>query len=152
MQDNSKNNQEQPTISERILTFGEDLVGLTFNVGGREDIDYVKRTIAQVADFVENKVNMAERQFQAKVNAFYEQKDRERKEEYDALSEEEKEKFHDRQNQAGHNFTTPTWTPELVREQRMLNFMKGEREQTMHTLLIAQMLGVKALTRLPEVK
>lgn len=37
---------------ERELTFGEKACGVSFNPGGREDVDKIKRAYAQVVDIL----------------------------------------------------------------------------------------------------
>lgn len=49
-----QNMSEQPQTEKRQLTFGEDLVGLTFNPSGMTEVDKVKKIFAEMADMVES--------------------------------------------------------------------------------------------------
>ena len=133
---------------QKPLTFGEKLVVLTHNVGGRADINFAKRQFAMVADFLENTVNTAARQFHERRHQFMQEATHLAQQEFSALPEEEQE----RRRQSGQTLVMPDLPQELKDEQDALSWMQIERDEAHKRIKDASMWTVGSLTRLPEVK
>lgn len=101
-----------------------------------------------VADYLENQVNEATRQFETKRHAFMQEQANYAQHEFSLLAPEEQE----RRRQSGQTVVMPDLPQELKDEQDSLSWMRIERDKAFEYIKNASMWTVGSLTRLPEVK
>jgi hypothetical protein len=118
----------------RLATIGEKLVCLDFNVGGREDVNFIKRQFSMIADYMNNTVLARERAFQEKVVQFHRA--------YAATLDQG-----DISRDKVMNVDLPV---ELQQEQQNVDFAKQELDWALQNIKMAQMMCVGSLTRTKE--
>jgi hypothetical protein len=129
---------QEPIVNRKPATIGETLVCLDFNVGGRADVNFIKRQFSMIADYMNNTIADRQKQVEEKVKAYHQER-------ISKLSEEELQ-----QGRTSGAMTSQELSPELKEMYQKLSFAQQENDWALQQIKIAQMMCVGSLTRLPE--